>query len=454
MVTILRKRHWRIFKENKGRYTGIVILILIGSFYFIAATGISSNLERLVVEFAEQNKQEDLMFTTSEPITDIAALEREFSVTIESYQQHDVEFLDRELRLLSLTSKVNIPAVLSGRELESPGDILLDPRFSGRFNLDIGDQIELNGKTFNITGTMALPNYIYIVKNIYDILPSRNFGIGLISGADFAECPDVRTVYAAYFKDKENIRAQTVNLYRFLIDKGYIISDWHDAKSNIRINMPWGNISSMKSMSLPVSITFFLLSCFIVGVLLYRIIKSDSVIIGTLYAQGFRRSELIRHYLVIPILLSLTGSLTGMLLGLPSVIPVLNDMLNFYILPDLELFFSPINLMLAVFLPMVFISLSCLIILHSTLRKNAVDLMKGGQQKAKVNFIERALRLGRFSFNVKFQIREQLRSIPRLLFLVIGVTLASMILLYGFFFNYSMDLVINQGTLARYNFSL
>ena len=30
--------------------------------------------------------------------------------------------------------------------------------------LNIGDQIELNGKTFHIVGTMAVPNYVFILK--------------------------------------------------------------------------------------------------------------------------------------------------------------------------------------------------------------------------------------------------------------------------------------------------
>jgi len=80
--------------------------------------------------------------------------------------------------------------------------------------------------------------------------------------------------------------------------------------------------------------------------------------------------------------------------------------------------------------------------------------MKGDEQKAKVNFIERALRLDRFKFNTKFRIREQVRSIPRLLFLVLGVSAASMVLLYGFTYNYSMEVVMNKGMLARYQYPL
>src|SRR5262245_20460952 len=164
MVMALRKRVWRIIKENMGRYIGIVILILLGSFYFIAATGIANNLAKMVVWFAEEYRQEDLTFSTDKPIEGIAALEGESGARIEAYRQYDVKLPNGELRLLSLSSKINIPAVLSGRGLENPGDILLDPKFCQMHGLEVGDRIELHGKTFNIVGTMAVPNYVYIIK--------------------------------------------------------------------------------------------------------------------------------------------------------------------------------------------------------------------------------------------------------------------------------------------------
>ncbi|OGO78118.1 MAG: hypothetical protein A2Y23_07970 [Clostridiales bacterium GWB2_37_7] len=441
-------------KENKGRYIGIVILILLGSFYFIAATGVANNLEKLVVGFAEEYKQEDLTFSTDMPIEDIAALEGESGALIEAYRQYDVKLPNEELRLLSLSSKINIPAVLSGRSLENPGDILLDPYFFQTQGLNIGGQIELSGETFNIVGTMAIPNYVVILKNLYDVLPTSGFGIGIVSGADIEAFPEAVTVYAAYFEDRENINAQTAKLHGLLSEKGYSLSEWLDAENNKRVSMPWANISSMKSMSFPVSTAFFLLSCLIVGVMIMRIVKSDSVVIGTLYAQGYRQPELTRHYIAIPVLLSAAGGLAGTLFALPYVRPVVDSMLIYYNLPDKGITFSPLNLALAVLMPVVFIGLSSFLIIRKILKKTAVELMKGDEQKAKVNFIERALRLDRFKFNTKFRIREQVRSIPRLLFLVLGVSAASMILLFGFTFNYSMDVVMDRGALERYLYPL
>jgi len=454
----LRKRIWRIIKENKGRYIGIVILVLIGSFYFTAATGIANNLEKMAVMFAEEYKQEDLTFSTGKTIQDIAALESESGTLIEAYRQYDVKLPGGELRLLSPGTKVNIPEVTLGHGLKNPGDILLDPLFLQMHGLDIGGQIQLNGKTFNIVGTMAVPNYVYILKNLYDLLPTSGFGIGIVSGADIETVPEAAgqsvTVYGVRYLDRENINAQTAKLHGLLSEKGYSLSEWLDAKNNKRISMPWTNISSMKSMSFPVATVFFLLSCLIVGVMIMRTVKSDGVVIGTLYAQGYRRHELARHYMAVPVLLSTAGGLAGTLLALPCVKPVLDSMLVYYILPDKGITFSLLNLALALLMPVAFIGLSSFLMIHRVLKKNAVQLMKGDEQKTKVNFIERTLRLDRFKFNAKFRIREQVRSIPRLLFLVLGVSAASMILLYGFTFNYSMDVAMSKGAIARYVYPL
>ena len=408
----------------------------------------------MVVGFAEEYRQEDLTFSVDRPIEDVAALESESGALIEAYRQYDVKLLNGELRLLSPGTKVNIPAVTSGRGLENPGDILLDPHFLKMHGVDIGGQIELNGKTFNIVGTMAVPNYVFILKNLYDVLPTSGFGIGIVSGADIEAFPEATTVYAATFEDRENINVQTAKLHKLLSEKGYSLSEWMDAKSNKRVSMPWGNISSMKSMSFPVSTVFFLLSCLIVSVMIMRIVKSDSVVIGTLYAQGYRRRELTWHYMAIPVFLSAAGGLAGILLALPCVKPVVGSMLVYYVLPDKGITFSLLNLALAVLMPVAFIGLSSFLIIRKTLKKTAVELMKGDEQKAKVNFIERAFRLDRFKFDTKFQIREQVRSIPRLLFLVLGVSAASMIMLYGFTFNYSMDVVMDRGALDRYLYPL
>lgn len=114
----LNKRILRILKENKLRYLSLLILIMLGSFTFIVAAGISQNLAALVTTFTEGYKQEDLSFRANNPITDMAELEKEAEAIIEESKSFDAELSDSlTLRLLSKTEKLNIPAVIEGQPL-------------------------------------------------------------------------------------------------------------------------------------------------------------------------------------------------------------------------------------------------------------------------------------------------------------------------------------------------
>lgn len=450
----INRRLWRIIKENKGRYIGIVILMMLGSFYYFAMSGTSGNLYNQVTSFTENHKQEDLSFTLNKSVETPLTAPAASGVLIEAHRQYDVSIPDGELRLFSLPTVVNIPAVLSGQMIENPGDILIDPNFAQTHGLQIGETIELYGRTFTITGTMAKPDYVFIIRGLNDVLQTPGFGIGIISNEDMDLFSMADTVYAAHFKNRENISEQIVKFHSLLISQGYAIRDWTSATSNLRIQMPWGNINSMGAMSIPVAMVLFLIGCLITGVLIQRMVKQDGVVIGTLYAQGYRHRELVWHYMMIPILLAAVGGLFGILFSIPLVILFLETMTAVYILPAHALALSPISIVTATFLPIIINGLASFLVIRRILKEPAVELMKGGAQKAKVNFVERSLRLDRFRFTTKFQIREQVRSIPRLLFLVFGVSIATMILLYGFILNHSMDIAIQKGSVYRYNYAI
>ena len=450
----LNKRILRIFKENKGRYIGILILIFMGSFTFVLMTGLASNLGGMVGGFAEKNLQEDVAFSTGTPIVDIAALERKSGAVIDTYSYYDVSLPGGQpMQMLSPSTRVNIPAITSGRGLESSGDIMLEPNFLTMHDLSIGEQIEIEGRAFTITGTVALPHYVFSLKYVHDVMPPSGFGIGLISDADFEMFPDATEVYSARFTDRENITAQTMELNRLLREEDNSAFGWIDAANNRRIQMPWASISGAEAAGTPMSIAMFLICCLIVGIMILRMVKADSVIIGTLYAQGYRRKELIRHYLTLPLLLALVGGLLGVLLALPSIGPTVSVMIAYYNVPFTAIRLSPVSIAVGVLMPVIFLGLASLLVIRKELKKTAGELMKGDSGKTKINFIERTFKLERFKFNTKFQLREQMRSIPRLLFLLLGVSAASFLILIGLTLNNSMNTVFS-GTDDMFDFAI
>lgn len=452
---VLNRRILRILKENKLRYLGIFMLILLGSYTFIVAAGLSQNLANLVTTFSEEHMQEDLSFSTDRAITDRVSLEKQFNAVIEEYRSFDADLSDTlTLRLLSKTERLNIPAVLEGRGLSGSGEILLDPAFAKANDYSVGSQIEVAGKTFTVVGFVSLPHYIYPLKNIYDIMVSPdNFGVAVINREEFSDIDNADSIYSVRFNDRtQRLNRQAVQLREGLRAEGITVSDWIDIMNNKRARMVWASITGMKTMSVPLPAAMFLLCCLIIGIMIWRIIRHESVIIGTLYAQGYRRRELMGHYMALPMLLAFAGGVIGSLLALPSIKPMVMAMVSYYNVPVPDIKLSFLNVLIGILTPILFLGLSSYLVIRSELKRSPAELMKGDEQKTKINFLERTINLERFKFSTKFKLREQFRSISRLVFLFLGVTSASVLMLLGFTIMNSMNHVFNASDAYQFEY--
>lgn len=151
-----------------------------------------------------------------------------------------------------------------------------------------------------------------------------------------------------------------------------------------------------------------------------------------------------RHYLNYPIIFSSSGGIIGGILGLVVQKYIFDLFLTFLPIPIAKLSYTPIYFILGIVLSMVFSIIASYLSINNVLKSSPVSLMKNEGKQQKVNFIERKLRLDKFKFKNKFAIREQLRSISRLIFMVVGVCIATVLLMYGFIAKCSMDYMVNQ----------
>jgi len=301
---------------------------------------------------------------------------------------------------------------------------------------------------------VSLPHYIYPLKNVNDIVYSPNdFGVAVISREEFSDIDNAVSTYSVRFNDRtRSFKEQAVQLRESLQAEGITVSDWTDIMDNKRARMVWASITGMKTMSVPLPAAMFLLSCLIIGIMFWRMIRQESVIIGTLYAQGYRRRELMRHYMAIPLLLALAGGVMGTVLALPSIEPMVMAMVTYYNVPVPGIQLSFINALAAILTPVLFLGLSSYLVIRSELKRAPAELMKGDRQKTRVNALERAFKLERFKFSTKFKLREQFRSISRLVFLFLGVTSASVLMLFGFTLMNSMNHVFNTSDVYQFEY--
>lgn len=444
----LRKKLFRTIMEKKAQFFSAWFLIVISSIVFYSFTAAGANLIDNLQMFFKENKVEDAQFITQQPLKDIKGIEIQNGAEIEQRYAADIPYnKDSTLRLLDATENVNLHSVVEGEKLMSEWDILVDKGFANAHDISIGDEVHLAGETFRVAGYMAIPDYIYPLKEESGFLKNPDaFGIAVVKQSVLEKWKEHQVYYSVRLSgtSPEELKKQ--------INQTNQIIKWTDKKDNNRISFIKGDIAGVKKMGqfLPIGILF--ISMVIILILLWRLMKKEYVQIGTLYALGYRRSEIIRHYLSYAGILAISGSVVGTILGWVFLQPLLSTFAAYYNLPVLEVKPHVGYLLTSLLLPLVlFIPLTYYLV-QRVLKIPPVSLIKGGEQEVKVSRLDRLFRLKKLPFRRKFVIREIMRNLPRALFLVIGVIFATLLLLFGFVTKNSMEYLVTDNFQQVYDY--
>lgn len=442
---VINKKITRTMRENKAPYLGSLILIIISCMLFTMYNQLSINMVDISSSFEKNYVQEDASFIADKKLSDLKAMEDKFNMKIEETRTLDFHVSEsKTLRIFSENNKVNIPAILKGEGLKDKG-ILLDPGYAKANKLDIGDSIKIYGTDYKIAGFMSLPNYIYPIKQESDIMTEPNaFGVAVITKADFNKLNKGYSSYAIKFNKSSNLDVQIAEFKDNLKSEGLIILSWTNISENPRVTSLEAKLQGIDKMRTGMPMVILLLTCVLTGIVIWRMVKKEFVIIGTLYALGYRKREIMVHYLVYPLSIALIGGIIGTILGAFTLRPMLEVMISYFNMPVDVVVYEPKYVVISILLPVVLLALSGYLVVNKGLKYSPVELMRGGRDKGKVGFLERRLKLDKLKFSTKFKIREQLRSLPRSAFLLFGVVFATMLLLMGFTAKSSMDLLMKD----------
>lgn len=443
---IINKKIKRTMLESKSQYLGSLLLIAFSCLLFTMFNLVSVNLSGLLSSFERDYKQEDATFMTSKKLDNPESLEARFNMSLEETKSFDYSISEHKtLRIFIENTKVNIPAIIEGKNL-SNGGILIDPSYAKANKLNIGDIINLYNRNFTISGFMSMPNYIYPLKSESDIMNDPNsFGIAVIDKNDFNNINKGNSFYAVRFNDnRNNLGKKTSELKDYLRSKNIIILSWMNVTDNPRVTYMTAKLSGIDKMSSSMPMSILILTCILTGIVMLRMLKREAAIIGTLYALGYRKREIMKHYLMYPLAISLLGGMLGTMLGIITLKPMISYYVSYFNIPVGSLSFDITYLIMSILLPIVFLIICSYFIVNKSLKASPVELMRGGREKNKVSFIEKNIKLDKLGFNTKFQIRELLRSIPRSIFLMLGIIMATMLLLMGFTAKSSLDYLMKN----------
>ncbi|MBP3039150.1 ABC transporter permease [Bacillaceae bacterium Marseille-Q3522] len=451
MVMVINRKVKRTMMEHKAPYIGSIFLIILSCLIFSLFDMVSINLEKNNQAFQEEYVQEDAHFSAQQPIENLSELEDQYHVRLEERLSFDEELGDgKVLRLFTPSEKINQLYVKEGETIRGEQDLLLDVNFATAHELEIGDTYEISGETFTITGFMMMPDYVYIVQSINEMIAdSTQFGIGVLSQEAFDTLERGTPSYSVKFTEEADREE-----FKEAINEEYQLTDWLERDENPRITLVNQDIQTVGDMSWSMSVVILLITCTLIGIVIWRTLKREFVQIGTLYALGYKKNEILRHYLSYAWIVSLTGSVLGTICGVALVRPMLAFFTVYYNIPDIHTSWDIPVLLISLVLPSVFLVPVTWLIVKRALRMAPLELMRGGRTKNKVGFLEKHLHLGRLRFNNKFKIRELARNVPRTLLLLAGVVFASILLLFGFGIYNSMHYLVEDSTnVAQYEYN-
>ncbi|WP_434296532.1 FtsX-like permease family protein [Clostridium sporogenes] len=447
---ILSKRIKRVIKSNKGSYIGCTLLVLLSCILFSSFNIAFRNIDKNFKEFVKDYNLDSVKIMVNKPIDNIEKLEEEFNISLEKRYEMDYSLDDNTtLRIFSKTSKINKSYIIQGRDIINKNEILLDPSFSKEKNIKLKDKIKIQGKEFEVVGFFALPDYIYPLKSETDLIwNAKNFGIASMSENNMEELKGIKTFYHTVFK--ENNEKQ----FRKYIEEKYNILSYVERDNNVRYAFVKTKMDSSIIMALTLPMVIILLTSALLSIVIWRMIKTDLKQIGTLYALGYKQSEILKHYMSYPIIIGIIGGVIGTILGLFFSKPLSQFMLSYFNIPLIKENYSASYIILSPIIPLFFLSLTSLIVLLKVLKMSPVNLMKGFENKGKVNKLGKSLKLHKFKFESKFKIREITRNAGRTIILLLGIIIASMFLLMGFMSKDSMDsLVKAQRNTNQYEYN-
>ncbi len=476
----LQKDFLRGLVKNKGKFISVFFIILLGSAVF---SGLRSSRNDMLVS-AEKYYDDYALYDlrvagtaglTDADLADISSLsETEYAEGGYSLDALCNAEMEREIKLISLSDKINVPTVVTGRLPSAADECFLDRRFARSAGYEVGDTIsfvsgggsaltEVSEDAFTVTGCGDLPYYMDVNRGTGSVGSGEIEGFAVIlpeafdmqfyteifvsvSGAkrldSFGEEYDALTDRAA---DKISALEEAACLRRYeelceqifgtatppagaeevvgaVGDIRWYVLDRSAVASCVNYENDAERIARLGKL-LPV--IFFLVAALVSLTAMTRMVEEERQIIGTLKALGCGNSGIMIRYVAYALLPTVLGAAAGVLIGeklFPFAI-IKTYALLYTGLPYVEVPYNFVQGITAVLSSVLCTGLATVLACFKVSHAKPAQIMRPESPKSgKRVLIERIpLIWKRLKFTQKATVRNLFRSKKRFLMTVIGV---------------------------------
>lgn len=179
------------------------------------------------------------------------------------------------------------------------------------------------------------------------------------------------------------------------------------AEDNMRMGAAGDDVAINKSVGLFAGVLLIVLIAYVISVFVVHTIEKESGVIGTLYALGVKRKELILHYLILPAATAFIAGVMGTLAGYSGVgiNSMTQESYNYFSIPALNIRYEAYLFVYGIIMPPVAAAVTNFFVIRKKLKRPALSLIRNEQKVTDTKNI--SIKGGNFIRT--FQIRQFLR---------------------------------------------
>ncbi|MBR2729014.1 MAG: ABC transporter permease [Lachnospiraceae bacterium] len=450
----LKHRYLRSLRSEFGKYLVIFLLLtftigLISG--FLVADG------SMIIAYRESFEKyniEDGNFRTDEEISrtnrrDIEAYRVTLSSRSYSIRLYDNFYVEKRmedgntLRLFQFRDEINRLCLMDGSFPEKQGDLVLDRMFAENNGIRIGDSIRFGRYDFTVTGLVAFPDYSALFQDNSDAMfDALRFGVAAVGKEDFARFHADELTYCyswkyvpAEYAEEEKILSDRI--MEDIADEIYL-EDFLPRYLNQAIQFTGEDMGGDRAMMLILLYIVIVIIAFVFVITMNDTIAREAAVIGTLRASGFTRSELVRHYMALPLIVTLAAALAGNILGYTYFKDVCAGMYyGSYSLPTYVTVWNAEAFVLTTIVPFCIMLVTTFLTLRSRLSLSPLQFLRKDLRPQRDGRKETGRRTAglclspRIPFPVRFRLRIFFQNIGNYAILFIGILFANLLLLFG-----------------------
>ena len=442
----LNKRFIRELRSGIGRYLVIFILIVISIGEVSGFLVADNSLIHAYEESFDKYNVEDGNFTSATKLTSQQKekLEEEKIKVYEDFFTDQSTDTDTILRIYKDRKEVNTIDVLNGSKPVNENEIAIDRLYAQNNGLAVGDDISVGDDSWHITGLVALPDYSCLFQSNTDMIyDNTGFGVAIVSDKGWERVQDNNITYRYSWKyntppENETKEKEVADDLLKVMSENVLLSDYIPRYMSRAIQFTGEDFGKDRAMIQMVLYMIIVILAFIFGVMAKETINNESGAIGTLLSSGYKKGELLRHYLFLPVMITVIGAVVGNILGY-TLLKDLNAKayLESYSLTSYKTLWNAQALLQTTIIPAAIVLIINFIILRYSLSYSPLNFLrrdlsrKGGKRAMKLSH----------GTPIMSRVRKRIfaGNLGSYAVIIVGVLFSNVLLMFGFIMPSTLD---------------